>query len=185
LQESIVKFVPGRLDGVVLIEPKIFEDDRGSFQELFHRGRFAEAGLNLDFVQDNISHSRRGVLRGLHYQIDQPQAKLVRVLHGEIFDVAVDLRKTSPTFGQWEGYRLSAANGHSLLIPVGFAHGFYVLSETADVLYKCSSLYAPGSERTLLWNDPQLKIDWPLAGTPILSAKDQVGQPLHEAEIFR
>ncbi len=140
-----MQFRPGRLSGLVLIEPRIFADERGWFQELFHRGRFLEAGLDLEFVQDNLSRSHGGVVRGLHYQIEQPQGKLVRVLRGEIFDVAVDLRRSSPTFGEWEGFELSDKNQHAVYIPPGFAHGFCVLSDSADVLYKCTALYAPST----------------------------------------
>jgi dTDP-4-dehydrorhamnose 3,5-epimerase len=179
-----MNFLPGRLPGIYLIEPRVFTDHRGSFQEVFHQGRFAEAGIEVKFVQDNLSTSRRDVLRGLHYQVKQPQAKLVRALRGEIFDVAVDLRRSSPTFGQWEGFRLSESNRQAVFIPAGFAHGFCVLSETAEVLYKCSDLYAPEHERTLLWNDPDVGIDWPLADRPILSPKDEAGQWLAEASVF-
>jgi dTDP-4-dehydrorhamnose 3,5-epimerase len=179
-----MKLIPGKLPGVYLIEPRVFTDDRGSFQELFHQGRFAEAGVEISFVQDNLSTSRRDVLRGLHYQLAQPQAKLIRALQGEIFDVAVDLRRSSPAFGEWEGFRLSGSNRQAVYIPAGFAHGFYVLSESADVLYKCSDLYAPEHERTLLWNDPDVGIEWPLTGAPVLSPKDQAGQWLAEATVF-
>jgi dTDP-4-dehydrorhamnose 3,5-epimerase len=177
-------FEPARLPGLTIIRPRVFEDERGAFQELFHRQRFADAGIDVDFVQDNLSRSRKGVLRGLHYQAVQPQGKLVRVLRGEVFDVAVDLRKSSPTFSQWQGFRLSDATGDALYIPPGFAHGFYTLSASADVLYKCTALYAPQYERTLLWNDPDVGIEWPLESEPILSAKDQQGQWLAEAEVF-
>lgn len=179
-----MQFRPGRLAGLVHIEPRIFRDDRGFFQELFHRGRFAEAGLDLEFVQDNLSRSQRGVLRGLHYQVQQPQGKLVRALSGEIFDVAVDLRRSSPTFGQWEAFHLSSENALAVYIPPGFAHGFHVLSESADVLYKCTALYAPEHERTLLWNDPTVNVDWPLSGPAIVSAKDHAGLPLASVETF-
>lgn len=176
--------IPGRLPGVFVIESRVFADDRGFFQELFHKSRFAEAGIDVDFVQDNLSRSKANVVRGLHYQIHQPQAKLVRVLAGEVFDVAVDLRRSSPTFGHWEGVRLSEDNKRSLFIPAGFAHGFCVLSPTADVLYKCSALYAPEHERTLKWDDPDVGVDWPLQATAILSAKDQQGKWLADAEVF-
>jgi len=179
-----MRMIPGRLPGVFVIETRVFEDDRGFFQELFHRGRFEEAGIDVDFVQDNFSRSRRNVVRGLHYQVRQPQAKLVRVLAGEVFDVAVDLRQSSPTFGHWEGVRLSEENKRSLFIPEGFAHGFCVLSPTADVLYKCSALYAPEHERTLKWDDPDVGVEWPLGGEAILSAKDREGKWLGEAEVF-
>ena len=179
-----MQFHPGRLAGVVVIEPRVFADERGFFQELFHRGRFAEAGLDVDFVQDNLSRSHRSVVRGLHYQIEQPQGKLVRAMSGEVFDVAVDLRRTSPTFGQWEGFRLSEENRKAVYIPPGFAHGFCVLSDSADVLYKCTALYAPQFERTLLWNDPTVNVDWPLSEPAIVSAKDLAGQLLDAAEKF-
>jgi dTDP-4-dehydrorhamnose 3,5-epimerase len=177
-------FRPGQLSGLVLIEPRVFADERGFFQELFHQGRFAEAGLDVDFVQDNLSRSKAGVVRGLHYQIEQPQGKLVRALRGEIFDVAVDLRRSSPTFGQWEGFRLSEQNQLAVYIPPGFAHGFCVLSDAADVLYKCTALYAPQHERTLLWNDPTVNVDWPLAKPAIVSGKDLAGSPFGDAETF-
>jgi dTDP-4-dehydrorhamnose 3,5-epimerase len=183
-RSETVKFVPGRLPGIYVVEPRIFEDDRGSFQELFHRGRFADAGIEVNFVQDNLSRSRRGVLRGLHYQVQQPQAKFVRVLRGEVFDVAVDLRRSSPTFGQWEGFRLSESNQQAVFIPAGFAHGFSVLTDSAEVLYKCSDLYAPEHERTLLWNDPDVGVEWPLEGEPLLSPKDAAGKWLNEASVF-
>jgi dTDP-4-dehydrorhamnose 3,5-epimerase len=177
-------FRAGRLEGLVVIEPRVFEDARGFFQELFHRGRFASAGLDVDFVQDNLSRSREGVVRGLHYQIEQPQGKLVRVLSGEVFDVAVDLRRSSATFGQWEGFRLSGENRLAVYIPPGFAHGFCVLSESADVLYKCTALYAPEHERTLLWNDPTVNVDWPLTKSAIVSGKDLAGRTFGDAETF-
>lgn len=178
-------FVPARLAGVVAIEAPIYPDARGQFREVHHAGRFSAGGLDLTFVQDNLSRSKRGVVRGLHYQIVQPQGKLVTVIRGSIFDVAVDLRKSSQTFGQWFGLELSDTNGRSLYIPPGFAHGFCALSEEADVLYKCTALYAPAHERTVQWNDPTVGIDWPLAGvTPIVSDKDQRGQALADAETF-
>jgi dTDP-4-dehydrorhamnose 3,5-epimerase len=179
-----MQFRPGRLAGLVVIEPRVFADDRGFFQELFHQGRFAEAGLHVDFVQDNLSRSKANVVRGLHYQIEQPQGKLVRALRGEIFDVAVDLRRSSPTFGQWEGFQLSEENQLAVYIPPGFAHGFCVLSDTADVLYKCTALYAPQHERTLLWNDPTVNVDWPLAKPAIVSGKDLAGRAFGDAETF-
>jgi dTDP-4-dehydrorhamnose 3,5-epimerase len=179
-----MQFLPARLAGVVLIEPQTFTDDRGYFLETFHRGKFAAAGIDVEFVQDNLSHSKQGVLRGLHYQIEQAQGKLVRALSGEIFDVAVDLRRSSPTFGHWEGFWLSAETRRSLYIPPGFAHGFYVTSPAADVLYKCTDLYAPPHERTLIWNDAAVHIDWPLKGEPLLSPKDRLGKTLAEAATF-
>ena len=171
------------LAGVFLIEPRVFEDERGYFLETYHRQRFVEAGIDAEFVQDNFSHSRRGVLRGLHYQIEHPQGKLVRVVRGEIFDVAVDLRRNSPTFGRWTGAMLSETNHHQLYIAPGFAHGFCVMSEAADVVYKCTAFYAPQHERTLLWNDPALGIEWPILD-PIVSPKDRMGLPLASAETY-
>lgn len=170
---------------VRVFEPRIFGDHRGSFMEAWNRQTFARHDLDRDFVQDNQSRSWRGVLRGLHYQIRQPQGKLVRVLLGEVFDVAVDLRRGSPTFGGWTGLRLSAENRRQLWIPEGFAHGFYVLSEVAEVLYKCTAPYAPEHERTLRWNDPDLGIAWPLDGAgPALSEKDAAGARLRDAELY-
>ena len=170
---------------VVLIEPKVFGDERGFFFESFNQARFEEAiSRKIDFVQDNHSRSVKNVLRGLHYQIQQPQGKLVRVVQGEVFDVAVDLRKNSPTFGQWVGRVLSAENKCQLWIPEGFAHGFIVLSDIADFLYKTTDYYAPAHERCLLWNDPVLDIQWPPGIVPVLSAKDTRGKPFNEAEIF-
>jgi dTDP-4-dehydrorhamnose 3,5-epimerase len=171
------------LAGVFLIEPRVFEDERGYFLETYHRQRFADAGIEVEFVQDNFSHSRRGVLRGLHYQIEHPQGKLVRVVRGEIFDVAVDLRRNSPTFGRWTSAMLSESNHRQLYIAPGFAHGFCVTSESADVIYKCTDFYSPQHERTLLWNDPALGIEWPLAD-PLISPKDRAGQPLAAAETY-
>jgi len=179
-----MQFRPGRIAGLVVIEPRVFADERGFFQELFHQGRFADAGLDIHFVQDNLSRSKGGVVRGLHYQIEQPQGKLVRALRGEVFDVAVDLRRSSPTFGQWEGFRLSDENQLAVYIPPGFAHGFSVLSDSADVLYKCTALYAPQHERTLLWNDPAVNVAWPAGRPPIVSGKDLAGLPFGDAETF-
>lgn len=174
------------IDGVLLLEPKVFGDARGFFFESFNARRFEElAGVHPAFVQDNHSRSARGVLRGLHYQIRQPQGKLVRVVAGEVFDVAVDLRRSSSTFGQWFGHSLSAENKLQLWIPAGFAHGFVVLSESADFLYKTTDYWAPEHERCIAWNDPDLAIDWPLAGcTPLVSAKDAQGVPFRDAEVF-
>lgn len=173
------------LPGVLLIEPKIFRDERGFFFESFNQRIWEEkTGLRTRFVQDNHSSSCRGVLRGLHYQISSPQAKLVRCSHGEIFDVAVDLRKSSPTFGRWLGTILSAENQHQLWIPVGFAHGFLTLSASAEVLYKTTDYYNPQGERTILWDDPDLGIDWPVAGRPLISAKDAAGSSFSAAELF-
>src|SRR5690606_22947913 len=176
---------PLAIPDVILIEPKVFGDDRGFFYESFNQARFNEAvGRNVDFVQDNHSRSAQNVLRGLHYQIRQPQGKLVRVVAGEVFDVAVDLRKSSPTFGKWVGAHLSAQNKHQLWVPEGFAHGFVVLSETAEFLYKTTDYWAPEHERCIAWNDPQLGIDWHIQGEPRLSAKDAEGKPLASAEVF-
>ena len=172
------------LPDVLLIESRVFSDDRGSFRETYHAQKLADAGLDVRFVQDNHSRSIRGVLRGLHYQIEQPQGKLIDVVRGELFDVAVDLRRSSPTFGRWVGRTLRAGEGRSLYIPPGFAHGFYVLSETADVCYKCTDLYAPQHERTLLWNDPDVGIAWPFESPPIISTKDAAGVFLTDAECF-
>jgi dTDP-4-dehydrorhamnose 3,5-epimerase len=174
------------IDGVLILEPKVFGDQRGFFFESFNARRFEElTGVRTGFVQDNHSRSARGVLRGLHYQIRQPQGKLVRVVAGEVFDVAVDIRKSSPTFGQWYGHRLSAENKLQLWIPAGFAHGFVVLSESADFLYKTTDYWAPEHERCIAWNDPDLAIDWPLGGiTPQVSAKDAQGMVFRDAEVF-
>lgn len=173
------------ISDVVLIEPKVFGDARGFFFESFNQKAFNEAtGTNHAFVQDNHSRSSQGVLRGLHYQIQQPQGKLVRVARGRVWDVAVDIRKSSPTFGQWVGAELSEDNQHQLWVPPGFAHGFVVLSESADFLYKTTDYYAPEHERCIAWNDPQLAIDWRYAGEPRLSAKDAQGVMLAQAEVF-
>ncbi len=170
---------------VFLFEPRVFGDDRGFFFESFNQAKFeAVIGRKVNFVQDNHSRSARNVLRGLHYQIQQPQGKLVRVVQGEVFDVAVDIRKSSPTFGQWVGEILSAENKRQLWVPEGFAHGFVVLSETAEFLYKTTDYYAPAHERCIAWNDPGLAIDWPIAVPPSLSAKDARGSGLMGAEVF-
>ena len=170
---------------VVLIEPKVFGDARGFFFESFNQNAFNEAtGTNHAFVQDNHSRSSQGVLRGLHYQIQQPQGKLVRVARGRVWDVAVDIRKSSPTFGQWVGAELSEDNQHQLWVPPGFAHGFVVLSESADFLYKTTDYYAPEHERCIAWNDPQLAIAWPIAGAPSLSAKDMQGFAFAQAPVY-
>ncbi|RRU76699.1 dTDP-4-dehydrorhamnose 3,5-epimerase [Stutzerimonas xanthomarina] len=180
-----MKVVETSIPDVLIIEPKVFGDERGFFYESFNVAAFeAATGLKRQFVQDNHSKSQRGVLRGLHYQIQQPQGKLVRVVAGEVFDVAVDLRKSSPSFGRWFGTHLSAQNQHQLWIPEGFAHGFVVLSETAEFLYKTTDYYAPEHERSLLWNDPELGIEWPFDEPPQLSAKDQAGKRLSDAELF-
>lgn len=180
-----MKVTATAIPDVLLIEPKVFGDDRGFFFESFNQQRFREAsGLDVEFVQDNHSKSAKNVLRGLHYQIRQPQGKLVRVVQGEVFDVAVDLRRGSKTFGRWVGALLSAENKHQFWVPAGFAHGFVVLSETAEFLYKTTDYYAPQFERCIAWNDPDLAIDWPITGTPALSAKDTAGTSFREAEFF-
>lgn len=176
---------PTEIPDVLIIEPRVFQDDRGFFYESFNEKAFADkTGVQYRFVQDNHSRSNHNVLRGLHYQIQQPQGKLVRVVVGAVFDVAVDLRKSSPTFGAWVGTLLSAENKRSLWVPPGFAHGFQVVSEVAEFLYKTTDYYAPQFERCVLWNDPDLAIAWTLNSPPILSPKDQQGQPLQSAEVF-
>jgi dTDP-4-dehydrorhamnose 3,5-epimerase len=176
---------PLAIPEVILFEPKVFGDARGFFYESFNHARFEEAvGHPVSFVQDNHSKSTQGVLRGLHYQVQQPQGKLVRVAQGEVFDVAVDIRRSSPTFGKWVGALLTAENKHQLWVPEGFAHGFVVLSETAEFLYKTTNYYAPAHERCIVWNDPQLAIDWKLQTTPLLSGKDQAGASLANADLF-
>jgi len=172
------------LPGLFVLEPRVFGDSRGFFLESYNDRALAEIGIRQRFVQDNHSCSQRNVLRGLHYQIQQMQGKLVRVVVGEILDVAVDLRRSSPTFGKWEAVRLSGDNKRMLWIPPGFAHGFSVLSDQTHVLYKATDYYAPEHERTLAWNDPDLSIDWQLQGEPIVSAKDQRGVALRNAEVF-
>jgi len=181
-----MKFLPTAIPDILLIEPTIFGDDRGFFMETYQAQQFCEVGIDIDFVQDNHSGSRRGILRGLHYQIRHTQGKLIRVISGEIYDVAVDLRRSSKCFGQWISFSLSINNKHQVWIPPGFAHGFYVLSEWAEVIYNVSDFYSPEWERTLLWNDPELGIEWPLLNGeyPILSEKDARGTPLREAELF-
>jgi dTDP-4-dehydrorhamnose 3,5-epimerase len=170
---------------VLIIEPKVFGDDRGFFFESFNRRRFAElTGQTRDFVQDNHSKSAKNVLRGLHYQIQQPQGKLVRVISGEVFDVAVDIRRQSPTFGKWVGVTLSDKNRRQLWIPEGFAHGFVVISDSAEFLYKTTDYWAPQYERTILWNDPILNVQWPIEGMPLLSEKDKEGSMFNDAEMF-
>ena len=173
------------LSGVLIIEPSVFGDDRGFFYESFNQKRFAElTGITRDFVQDNHSKSAKGVLRGLHYQIQQTQGKLVRVTAGEVFDVTVDLRKSSPTFGKWVGITLSAANKHQLWVPEGFAHGFVVTSDSAEFLYKTTDYWAAEFERSILWNDPAIGIEGPIDGEPLLSGKDKAGRLLADAEVF-
>jgi len=180
-----MKVAATAIPDVLLLEPTIYEDERGFFFESFNQKRFEDAtGLNIRFVQDNHSHSVKRVLRGLHYQIRRPQGKLLRVTAGEVFDVAVDLRRSSSTFGKYVGTVLSAANKKQLWIPEGLAHGYLVLSDAAEVLYKTTDYYSPEDERCLIWNDPDVGIDWPKDGAPILSAKDRLGLPLSKAEIF-
>lgn len=180
-----MKVIPTKIPDVLILEPKVFEDDRGFFYESYNEKIFQEqVGREVNFVQDNHSRSKRNILRGLHYQISQPQGKLVRVVAGEVFDVAVDIRKSSPSFGEWVGCILSAENKKQLWIPEGFAHGFVVLSEVAEFLYKATDYYAPQHERCIVWNDPDLAIDWHLSGDPVLSSKDEAGQPLKTAEVF-
>jgi dTDP-4-dehydrorhamnose 3,5-epimerase len=182
---SGVQIVPTAIPDVLILEPKVLGDDRGFFLESYNQRTMAErAGIIAPFVQDNHSRSARNVLRGLHYQIVQPQGKLVRVVVGEVFDVAVDVRRLSATFGRWVGVRLSAANRRMLWVPAGFAHGFLVLSDAAEFLYKTTDYYAPQHERCIAWNDPAIGIEWPLDGDPILSGKDRVGIPLARADLF-
>ena len=180
-----MKAIPTALRDVVILEPKLFGDERGFFMESFNLRVFHDlTQQDVAFVQDNHSRSAKGVLRGLHYQIIQPQGKLVRVAQGTIFDVAVDIRKSSPDFGKWVGVELSASNNRQLWVPAGFAHGFVVTSQSADVLYKTTDYYAPEHERSIIWNDPAIGIDWPVADTPQLSKKDVEGQLLAAAELF-
>ena len=179
-----MKVIPTELPDVLLIEPRVFADERGFFFESYNRRALAEAGLASEFVQDNHSRSKRSVLRGLHYQIEHAQGKLVRVTLGEVFDVAVDIRRSSPTFGRWTGMVLSAENKRMLWIPPGYAHGFLVTSETTEFLYKTTDYWYPEFERTLLWNDPAMGIEWPLAGAPTVAAKDAAGRPLALAEVY-
>lgn len=180
-----MQVTPTNLPEVMIIEPRVFGDDRGFFYESFNAKKFAElTGVDLNFVQDNHSKSAKNVLRGLHYQIQQAQGKLVRVIAGEVFDVAVDLRKSSPRFGQWTGVTLSAENQRQLWIPPGFGHGFVVTSDTAEFLYKTTDYWAPEYERSLQWNDPAIGIDWPLQDEPVMSAKDQQAKLLKDAEVF-
>jgi dTDP-4-dehydrorhamnose 3,5-epimerase len=180
-----MKVTPTAIADVLVFEPTVFGDERGFFFESYNAQRVKDlTGLDLDFVQDNHSKSAKGVLRGLHYQIRQPQGKLVRVISGSIYDVAVDMRKSSATFGRWVGVELSAANRCQIWVPPGFAHGFVVTSDSAEVLYKTTDYWAPEHERSLAWNDPSLGIDWPLDGAPQLSAKDQLGKPFDQADLF-
>jgi len=180
-----MKVTPTRLPEVLLIEPNVFGDERGFFLESYNKRVLKDAtDIAQDFVQDNHSRSARNVLRGLHYQIRQPQGKLLRVVQGAVIDVAVDMRKSSPTFGKWVSFELSAENKRVAWVPEGFAHGFLVLSESADVLYKATAYFAPESERTIAWNDPDLNIDWPLRGAPVLSEKDRRGVAFASAETY-
>jgi dTDP-4-dehydrorhamnose 3,5-epimerase len=181
-----VEFVPTRIPEVVLIKPRVFGDARGFFFETWHERKFAAAGIAGHFVQDNHSHSTRHTLRGLHFQIRQPQGKLVRVSRGEVFDVVVDIRRSSPHFGQWVGVLLSDTNHHMLWVPPGFAHGYLALSDEIDFLYKCTDFYAPEHERALRWDDPEIGVQWPLPADarPVLSAKDAVAPLFKDAETF-
>lgn len=179
-----MKILPTDIPDILLLEPRVFADARGFFLESYNQKTLAALGIPAEFVQDNHSRSMRGVLRGLHYQVNQPQGKLVRVVQGEVYDVAVDLRRRSSTFRQWVGARLSSENKQMLWVPPGFGHGFLVLSEAAEVLYKTTDYYAPEHERCIVWNDADIGIDWPLSQVPILSARDRAGQSLREAELF-
>lgn len=179
-----MKVIETVLPGVVLLEPRVFADERGYFFESYNKRTLRDLGISYDFVQDNHSKSRQGVLRGLHYQIPQPQGKLVRVIAGEVFDVAVDIRKSSPTFGKWAGFVLSAANRRTAWVPPGFAHGFIVTSETAEFLYKTTDYWAQPHERCILWDDPDLNIAWPTTRPPIVSEKDRAGTLLRNAIVF-
>ena len=181
-----MKFIPLAITDVILIEPTVFGDHRGFFMETWQRKTFAENGIDYDFVQDNHSKSSHGILRGLHYQIENTQGKLVRVVEGKVFDVAVDMRRSSSSFGQWVGQELSAENKNMLWVPPGFAHGFYVMSQSAEFVYKCTDYYSPEHEHSLLWNDPELNIDWHLVDgkPPVLSEKDAIAPPLADAVSF-
>ncbi len=181
-----MEFISSKIPEVIVVKPQVFGDHRGFFMETWQRQHFAEHGIDVDFVQDNHSKSSQGILRGLHYQLFQTQGKLVRVVAGRVFDVAVDLRRDSPTFGQWVGYELSAENKQMLWVPPGFGHGFYVMSETAEFVYKCTDYYAPEHEACVRWNDPQLNIDWHLVDgkKPVLSEKDAQAPLLADAVVF-
>jgi len=181
-----MKFLETSLPGVIRVEPVVHGDERGFFMETWQAKHFAEAGIDVTFVQDNFSHSSKGILRGLHYQVQQPQGKLVRVVSGEVFDVAVDLRRSSPNFGRWVGELLSAENKHQLWVPPGFGHGFLVLSDTAEFEYKCSDYYAPQHERSIRWDDPDIGIAWPLGRgeQPVLSAKDAAAPFFKDADTY-
>jgi len=179
-----MQLVDTSIPDIKIIEPKVFGDDRGFFYESWNQATFAELGLDLKFVQDNHTRSSKSVLRGLHYQIQKPQGKLVRVVAGSVYDVVIDLRKSSPTFRKWEGFTLSEKNRRLLWVPPGFGHGFLSLEDRTELLYRCTEFYAPEHERSLLWNDAELGIDWPLDGEPLLSAKDAEGLPLAQADTF-
>jgi dTDP-4-dehydrorhamnose 3,5-epimerase len=179
-----MKVLETPLTGALVLEPKVFEDDRGFFLESYNEQAFHAIGIHEQFVQDNHSYSKRGVLRGLHYQVQKSQGKLVRVVSGEVLDVFLDLRRSSPSFKRWHAVRLSGDNRHLAWIPAGFAHGFYVLSESAHVLYKSTQFYFPELERTVLWNDPDLKIEWKNSKEPLLSDKDKKGKRIKDAELF-
>lgn len=179
-----MKVIETSIPEVLIVEPAVFGDERGFFMESFNERAMREIGIDAQFVQDNHSRSTRNVLRGLHYQIQQPQGKLVRVVSGSVFDVAVDIRRGSPTFGKWAGVELTAENKRMFWIPAGFAHGFVVLSETADFLYKATDYYAPQFERSILWNDATIGVEWPHVGEPLLSAKDKAAKPFAEADVF-
>lgn len=181
-----MKIIHTHIPDVLIIEPDVFGDERGFFMESWHQQKFADAGLNMKFVQDNHSRSSQGILRGLHYQVEHTQGKLVRVTQGQVFDVAVDVRRSSPTFGQWAGTELSDKNHRMFWVPEGFAHGFYVMSESADFQYKCTDFYAPEHEHCLRWDDPAIGIDWPLIDgqAPQLSGKDSEGLLLSNAQVF-
>lgn len=180
-----MKVIESEIPDVLIIEPNVFGDDRGFFFESYNKKQLSDIGISAEFIQDNHSRSEKNVLRGLHYQVQHPQEKLIRVVVGQVFDVAVDLRRKSPTFGRWVGAMLSAENKHQMWIPAGFAHGFYVTSEVAEVIYKCTDFYASQHERTIAWNDPDLAIAWPLNGAPTLSEKDRDGAPFRNAELFQ
>ena len=180
-----MRFAPTKLADVVLVEHDVHADARGYFLETWHAAEFEKAGIDAQFVQDNYTRSNAGVLRGLHYQLGEPQGKLVRVARGAAFDVAVDLRRSSPDFGSWVGVELSEENKRSLWIPAGFAHGFFVTGDCAEIIYRCTGYYSPADERTLLWNDPDVGIEWPVEGIePVISAKDAAGVPLEDAEVY-
>lgn len=179
-----MKVIETAIPDVLLLEPRVFGDERGYFFESYNAKTLKDLGIDYEFVQDNHSRSKKGVLRGLHYQIQQPQGKLVRVIEGEVFDVAVDIRRSSPTFGQWAGFNLSAANKRIAWIPPGFAHGFLVLSETAEFLYKTTDYWACQYERCIRWDDPEIRIEWPLIMAPVMSDKDRAGVSLREAPIY-